>query len=37
MSLFVLDTDLLSLYYRGDRTLVQRVDACQPLNWRFRS
>jgi tRNA(fMet)-specific endonuclease VapC len=27
MSLFVLDTDLLSLYYRGDRTVVQRVDA----------
>jgi tRNA(fMet)-specific endonuclease VapC len=27
MSLFVLDTDILSLYYRGDPPVVQRVDA----------
>jgi tRNA(fMet)-specific endonuclease VapC len=27
MSLFVLDTDTLSLYYHGDPTVVQRVDA----------
>jgi tRNA(fMet)-specific endonuclease VapC len=27
MSLYVLDTDLLSLYYRGEPTVVQRVDA----------
>ena len=30
MSLFVLDTDLLSLYYRGDPFVVQRVDARSP-------
>jgi tRNA(fMet)-specific endonuclease VapC len=27
MSLFVLDTDTLSLYYHGEPTVVQRVDA----------
>jgi len=27
MSLFVLDTDLLTLYYCGDPIVVQRVDA----------
>jgi tRNA(fMet)-specific endonuclease VapC len=27
MSLFVLDTDILSLYYRGDPSVVQRADA----------
>jgi tRNA(fMet)-specific endonuclease VapC len=27
MSLFVLDTDLLTLYYRGDPIVVRRVDA----------
>ena len=27
MSLFVLDTDTLSLYWRGDLTVRQRVDA----------
>jgi tRNA(fMet)-specific endonuclease VapC len=27
MSLFVLDTDLLSLYYRGDPVVIQRVNA----------
>ena len=27
MSLFVLDTDLLTLYYRGDPVVVRRVDA----------
>ncbi len=26
MSLFVLDTDLLTLYYRGDPVVVRRVD-----------
>jgi tRNA(fMet)-specific endonuclease VapC len=31
MSLFVLDTDILSLYYHGDPTIVQRVDA-QPAS-----
>ncbi|MFI5387940.1 MAG: type II toxin-antitoxin system VapC family toxin [Fimbriimonadales bacterium] len=30
MSLFVLDTDLLTLYYRGDPTVVRRVDARPP-------
>lgn len=30
MSLFVLDTDLLSLYYRDDPIVVQRVDARPP-------
>ncbi|HZU36858.1 MAG TPA: type II toxin-antitoxin system VapC family toxin [Gemmataceae bacterium] len=30
MSLFVLDTDMLSLYYRGEPTVVQRVDAHAP-------
>jgi len=30
MSLFVLDTDLLTLYYRGDPLVVQRVDARPP-------
>ena len=29
MSLFVLDTDILSLFYRGDPTVVRRVDARQ--------
>ena len=27
MSLFVLDTDLLTLYYHGDPIVVRRVDA----------
>jgi tRNA(fMet)-specific endonuclease VapC len=27
MSLFVLDTDILTLYYRGEPTVVRRVDA----------
>jgi tRNA(fMet)-specific endonuclease VapC len=27
MSLYVLDTDILTLYYRGDPVVVQRVDA----------
>ena len=27
MSLFVLDTDLLALYYRGDPIVVRSVDA----------
>ena len=27
MSLFVLDTDLLTLYYRGDPIVVRSVDA----------
>ncbi len=27
MSLFVLDTDVLTLYYRGDATVIQRVDS----------
>ena len=27
MSLFVLDTDILSLYYRGDATVVRSVNA----------
>jgi tRNA(fMet)-specific endonuclease VapC len=31
MSLFVLDTDLLTLYYRGNPVVVQRVDA-RPAN-----
>jgi hypothetical protein len=30
MSLFVLDTDMLTLYYRGDPIVVQRVDARPP-------
>lgn len=30
MSLFVLDTDHLTLYYHGDPIVVRRVDACQP-------
>jgi tRNA(fMet)-specific endonuclease VapC len=30
MSLFVLDTDLLTLYYHGDPIVVQRVDARLP-------
>jgi tRNA(fMet)-specific endonuclease VapC len=30
MSLFVLDTDILSLYYRDDPIVVQRVDARPP-------
>ncbi len=30
MSLFVLDTDILSLYYHGDPIVVQRVDARPP-------
>lgn len=30
MSLFVLDTDLVTLYYRGDPTVVRRVDARPP-------
>jgi tRNA(fMet)-specific endonuclease VapC len=30
MSLFVLDTDILTLYYRGDPIVVQRVDARPP-------
>jgi tRNA(fMet)-specific endonuclease VapC len=30
MNLFVLDTDMLSLYYRGEPTVVQRVDAHAP-------
>jgi tRNA(fMet)-specific endonuclease VapC len=30
MSLFVLDTDILSLYYHGDPAVVQRVDARPP-------
>ena len=32
MSLFVLDTDLLTLYYRGDPTVVRRVDARLPTD-----
>jgi tRNA(fMet)-specific endonuclease VapC len=31
MSLYVLDTDILTLYYRGDPVVVQRVDA-HPAN-----
>jgi tRNA(fMet)-specific endonuclease VapC len=31
MSLFVLDTDILTLYYRGDPVVVRRVDA-RPAN-----
>jgi tRNA(fMet)-specific endonuclease VapC len=30
MSLFVLDTDVLTLYYRGDPVLMRRVDAQLP-------
>jgi tRNA(fMet)-specific endonuclease VapC len=30
MSLFVLDTDLLTLYYRGDPIVVRRIDARPP-------
>jgi len=30
MSLFVLDTDLLTLYYRGDPIVVRRVDERPP-------
>jgi hypothetical protein len=37
MSLFVLDTDILSLYYRDDPIVVQRVDARPRQNWRSRS
>jgi hypothetical protein len=29
MSLFLLDTDILTLYYRGNETVVQRVDGRQ--------
>ncbi len=36
MSLFVLDTDLLTLYDRGDPIVVRSVDARQPLTWRFQ-
>jgi tRNA(fMet)-specific endonuclease VapC len=32
MSLFVLDTDHLTLYYRGDPIVVQRVDAQPPTD-----
>jgi len=28
MSLFVLDSDILALYYRGDHTVVRSVSAC---------
>jgi tRNA(fMet)-specific endonuclease VapC len=31
MSLFVLDTDILTLYYRGDPTVVYRVDGHAPV------
>jgi tRNA(fMet)-specific endonuclease VapC len=31
MSLFVLDTDLLTLYYHGDPIVVQRVDSRPPM------
>jgi hypothetical protein len=30
MSLFVLDTDILTLYYRGDPVVVRAVDARPP-------
>jgi tRNA(fMet)-specific endonuclease VapC len=30
MSLFVLDTDILTLYYRGDSNVVRNVDAHSP-------
>ncbi len=30
MSLFVLDTDLLTLYYRGDPIVVRRVHERPP-------
>jgi tRNA(fMet)-specific endonuclease VapC len=32
MSLFVLDTDILSLYYNGDPTVAQRIDARPPAD-----
>jgi tRNA(fMet)-specific endonuclease VapC len=32
MSLFVLDTDMLTLYYSGDPTVVQRVDGRPPTD-----
>ena len=32
MSLFVLDTDHLTLYYRGDPVVVRRVDARPPTD-----
>jgi tRNA(fMet)-specific endonuclease VapC len=32
MSLFVLDTDMLSLYYHGQPIVVQHVDACPPAD-----
>lgn len=32
MSLFVLDTDLLTLYYRGDPIVVRAVDARSPAD-----
>jgi hypothetical protein len=37
MSLFVLDTDILTLYYHGNATVVQKIDAHQPANCRYRS
>jgi tRNA(fMet)-specific endonuclease VapC len=30
MSLYALDTDILSLYWQGDPKVVARVDACPP-------
>ena len=30
MSLFVLDTDILTLYDRGDATVIRRIDARSP-------
>ena len=30
MNLFVLDTDILTLYYRGDPNVLRRVDARPP-------
>jgi tRNA(fMet)-specific endonuclease VapC len=30
MSVFVLDTDILTLYYHGNPTVGRRVDACPP-------
>jgi hypothetical protein len=32
MSLFVLDTDILTLYYRGDPIVVRNVDARSPTD-----
>jgi tRNA(fMet)-specific endonuclease VapC len=32
MSLYVLDTDILSLYWEGDASVVARVDACAPTD-----